>query len=185
MNRSTPHVAAYTPTSKLCDALTPRGPIDRALDIARRASGELNIIDALEIEPPSPAPFTASLLLIKADWSQSAAAKEIGCDHAAGDAADDALAGKLLADHEPELVVLCAGGMPPQRPIHSRNALIRDTSGRSTVPPQHDRCAAGCKPAPAQKPEPSFLAQHRCALRGAVAEFALFALRVLPKVICE
>jgi methylase of polypeptide subunit release factors len=26
-------VAAYTPTSKLCDALTPRGPIDRALDI--------------------------------------------------------------------------------------------------------------------------------------------------------
>jgi methylase of polypeptide subunit release factors len=26
-------VAAYTPTSKLCDALTPRGPVDRALDI--------------------------------------------------------------------------------------------------------------------------------------------------------
>lgn len=26
-------VAAYTPTSKLCDALTPRGPIERALDI--------------------------------------------------------------------------------------------------------------------------------------------------------
>jgi methylase of polypeptide subunit release factors len=26
-------VAAYTPTSKLCDALTPRGPIERALDL--------------------------------------------------------------------------------------------------------------------------------------------------------
>ena len=26
-------VAAYTPTSKLCDALTPRGPVERALDI--------------------------------------------------------------------------------------------------------------------------------------------------------
>ena len=26
-------VAAYTPTSKLCDSLTPRGPVDRALDI--------------------------------------------------------------------------------------------------------------------------------------------------------
>jgi methylase of polypeptide subunit release factors len=26
-------VAAYTPTSKLCDALTPRGPVDRALDV--------------------------------------------------------------------------------------------------------------------------------------------------------
>ena len=29
----TDFVAAYTPTSKLCDALTPRGPIERALDI--------------------------------------------------------------------------------------------------------------------------------------------------------
>jgi len=26
-------VAAYTPTSKLCDSLTPRGPVDRALDV--------------------------------------------------------------------------------------------------------------------------------------------------------
>jgi methylase of polypeptide subunit release factors len=38
-------VAAYTPTSKLCDSLTPRGPIDRALDIGT-GSGVQAILSA-------------------------------------------------------------------------------------------------------------------------------------------
>src|SRR5690242_3552716 len=47
-----------------------------------------------------------------------AAAKEIGCEHVAGDAADDALAGRLLAENEPDVLVLCAGAMPSYRAIH-------------------------------------------------------------------
>src|SRR5258708_770969 len=47
-----------------------------------------------------------------------AAAREIGCEAVAGDASDDALAGALLAEHEPDVLVLCAGASPPLRAIH-------------------------------------------------------------------
>src|SRR5258705_12466257 len=47
-----------------------------------------------------------------------AAARETKCEIVVGDAADDVLAGKLIADHAPDLVVLAAGAMPPQRAIH-------------------------------------------------------------------
>ena len=47
-----------------------------------------------------------------------AAARETKCEIVVGDATDDVLAGKLIADHAPDLVVLAAGAMPPQRAIH-------------------------------------------------------------------
>jgi NAD(P)-dependent dehydrogenase (short-subunit alcohol dehydrogenase family) len=45
-------------------------------------------------------------------------ASETGCETIVGDASDDALAGRVLADHTPDLVVLAAGAKPPQRAIH-------------------------------------------------------------------
>jgi NAD(P)-dependent dehydrogenase (short-subunit alcohol dehydrogenase family) len=45
-------------------------------------------------------------------------AKEVGFLPVAGDAADDALAGTLLAEHEPDVLVLGAGASPPLRALH-------------------------------------------------------------------
>ncbi len=50
----------------------------------------------------------------------AAAAKETGAEGRAGDATDDVLAGRLLKELTPDLVVLCAGAAPPLGSIHEQ-----------------------------------------------------------------
>jgi NAD(P)-dependent dehydrogenase (short-subunit alcohol dehydrogenase family) len=63
----------------------------------------------------------ARVLVIARDAEQlSAVAKETGAEAIPGDATDDALAGRLLRECKPDLVVLCAGASPPLGSVHEQ-----------------------------------------------------------------
>jgi NAD(P)-dependent dehydrogenase (short-subunit alcohol dehydrogenase family) len=49
-----------------------------------------------------------------------AVGKEIGAETVAADIADDDAAGRILRDARPDLVVLCAGAVPPSGSIHEQ-----------------------------------------------------------------
>ena len=46
--------------------------------------------------------------------------KELGAEIVSGDVADDAVAGRLLREIQPDLVVLCAGASPPSGSLHEQ-----------------------------------------------------------------